>query len=76
MKYSSDYVTRPLTKQGITRRLYAATRTEDLEKLYMSDLIRLAGDEARRLQDACRAATRGSGNEAPAPFGQGARYSA
>lgn len=52
VKYNSDYVTRPLTKRGITRRLYAATRTEDLEKPYMTDLIRLAGDEARRLQDA------------------------
>lgn len=52
VKYSSDYVTRPLTKDGLTRRLYAATRTEDLEKPYMSDLIRLAGDEARRMQAA------------------------
>ncbi len=52
VKYSSDYVTRPLTKNGLMRRLYAATRTEDLEKPYMSDLIRLAGDEARRMQAA------------------------
>ncbi len=51
VKYNSDYVTRPLTTEGVTRRLYAATRTEDLEKPYMSDLIRLAGAEARRLQD-------------------------
>ena len=50
VKYSSDYVTRPLTEQGITRRLYAATRSEDLSKPYMTDLIRLAGEEARRLQ--------------------------
>ena len=52
VKYSSDYVTRPLTKKGITRRLYAAVRTEDLEKPYMSGLIKLAGEEARRLQAA------------------------
>jgi LysR family transcriptional regulator for metE and metH len=26
VKYSSDYITRPLTKAGITRRLYAATK--------------------------------------------------
>ncbi|MFD1193369.1 LysR family transcriptional regulator [Seohaeicola saemankumensis] len=52
VKYSSDYVTRPLTEKGITRRLYAAVRTEDLEKPYMSGLIRLAGEEARRLQAA------------------------
>jgi LysR family transcriptional regulator, regulator for metE and metH len=52
VKYSSDYITRPLTKAGITRRLYAAVRTEDLDKPYMSGLIRLAGEEARRLQAA------------------------
>ncbi|MCA0939317.1 LysR family transcriptional regulator [Salipiger pacificus] len=50
VKYNSDYITRPLTEAGITRHLYAATRTEDLEKPYMMDLIRLAGQEARRLQ--------------------------
>ena len=52
VKYSSDYVTRPLTEQGLSRRLYAAVRSEDLEKPYMSGLIRLAGEEARRLQAA------------------------
>lgn len=50
VKYSSDYVTRPITEQGLTRALFAATRTEDLEKPYMQDLIQLAGEEARRLQ--------------------------
>ena len=52
VKYSSDYVTRPLTQEGITRRLYAAVRAEDLEKPYMQQLITLARDEARRLQAA------------------------
>lgn len=52
VKYSSDYVTRPLTETGLTRRLYAAVRTEDLEKPYMAGLIDLAGIEARRLQAA------------------------
>jgi LysR family transcriptional regulator for metE and metH len=52
VKYSSDYVTRPLTEKGITRRLYAAVRTEDLDKPYMTGLIKLAGEEARRLQAA------------------------
>lgn len=51
VKYSSDYVTRPLTKQGITRRLYAATRTADTEKPFVAELIRLARQEARRLQN-------------------------
>ena len=50
VKYSSDYITRPLTAQGVTRRLYAATRTEDLDKPYMQRLIAVAGQEARRLQ--------------------------
>lgn len=50
VKYSSDYVTRPLTDKGITRGLFAATRSEDLEKPYMRDLIALAGQEAKRLQ--------------------------
>lgn len=52
VKYNSDYVTRPLTEKGLTRRLYAATRSEDLEKPYMRELIDLAGREARRLQAA------------------------
>ncbi|SDY44198.1 LysR family transcriptional regulator [Citreimonas salinaria] len=52
VKYSSDYVTRPLTEKGLTRRLYAATRTGDLDKPYMRELIDLAGREARRLQAA------------------------
>lgn len=50
VKYSSDYVTRPLTAKGITRRLYAAVRDDDMEKPFMQDLIGLAGAEARKLQ--------------------------
>lgn len=50
VKYNSDYVTRPLTAQGITRRLYAATRSGDLDKPFMAELIKLAGQEAQRLQ--------------------------
>ena len=52
VKYSSDYVTRPLTKDGITRRLFAAVRDEDAEKPYVKRLIELARTEARRLQAA------------------------
>ncbi|QBF31140.1 LysR family transcriptional regulator [Thalassococcus sp. S3] len=52
VKYSSDYVTRPLTEQGITRRLYAAIRSEDADKPYMRELIDLARIEARKLQAA------------------------
>ncbi len=52
VKYSSDYVTRPLTAEGITRRLFAAIRTEDAEKPYVQQLITLARSEARKLQAA------------------------
>ncbi|WP_109313352.1 LysR family transcriptional regulator [Ruegeria sp. AU67] len=51
VKYNSDYVTRPLTKGGITRRLYAAVRSEDLEKPFVQELIKLAETEARKLQE-------------------------
>ncbi len=50
VKYNSDYVTRQLTKKGLTRGLFAATREDDLNKAYMTDLIELAGIEAKRLQ--------------------------
>ncbi|MEY8839146.1 LysR family transcriptional regulator [Cribrihabitans sp. XS_ASV171] len=52
VKYNSDYVTRPLTEAGITRRLYAAARSEDLEKPFVQELVSLARTEARRLQAA------------------------
>ncbi|MCX8225109.1 MAG: LysR family transcriptional regulator [Sulfitobacter sp.] len=50
VKYSNDYVTRPLTEKGITRRLYAAVRQDDLGKPFMDELLKLAGQEARKLQ--------------------------
>ncbi|QFS81995.1 Hca operon transcriptional activator [Roseivivax sp. THAF40] len=52
VKYSSDYVTRPLTETGITRRLYAATRSADEGKTFVQDLIALARVEAEKLQAA------------------------
>ncbi|MFD1344138.1 LysR family transcriptional regulator [Litorisediminicola beolgyonensis] len=52
VKYNSDYVTRPLTRDGITRRLYAATREADIEKGYVTELIALARREAVKLQRA------------------------
>jgi LysR family transcriptional regulator for metE and metH len=52
VKYSSDYVTRPLTEKGLTRQLFAATRTDEVAKPYMMDLIRLAKVEAAKLQNA------------------------
>ncbi|SLN28480.1 LysR family transcriptional regulator [Roseisalinus antarcticus] len=50
VRYNSDYVTRPLTETGVTKRLYAATRSEDIAKPYMAHLIRLAKQEAVKLQ--------------------------
>ncbi|MDB2579247.1 LysR family transcriptional regulator [Tateyamaria sp.] len=52
VKYSSDYVTRPLTKKGMSRQLYAAVRSEDRGKPYVEKLIALARSEARKLQAA------------------------
>ena len=48
--YNSDYVTRPLTETGVTKRLYAAIRTDEASKPYMAHLIRLARQEAVKLQ--------------------------
>jgi LysR family transcriptional regulator for metE and metH len=42
VRYHSDYVTRPLTEKGLTRRLYAATRAEDTTKPFLAHLLRLA----------------------------------
>ena len=52
VKYHSDYVTRPLTASGLTKRLYAATRTEDATKPFMSHFLRLARSEPVKLQRA------------------------
>ncbi|QKS09431.1 LysR family transcriptional regulator [Pseudosulfitobacter pseudonitzschiae] len=52
VKYSSDYVTRPLTAKGLKRRLYAAVRSDERGKPYMERLISLARIEARKLQQA------------------------
>ena len=50
VKYSSDYITRPLTKDGITRRMYAAIRVDDAEKPYMTNWIGLAEGVAEQLR--------------------------
>ena len=50
IKNNSDYTVKPLKKTGVQRGLFAATRTECLEKPYMRNLIDLAGQEASRLQ--------------------------
>ena len=50
VRYNSDYVTRPLTEQRLTRRLYAATRREDTTKPFMAHLLKLARSEPVKLQ--------------------------
>jgi LysR family transcriptional regulator for metE and metH len=50
VRTSSDYVTRPLTAGGKTKRLYAAIREADGDKPYMAHLIRLAREIPVRLQ--------------------------
>jgi LysR family transcriptional regulator for metE and metH len=50
VRYNSDYVTRPLTKNGKTKRLYAATRSDDTTKPFMSHVIKLARTEPVKLQ--------------------------
>lgn len=50
VRYNSDYVTRPLTETGITKRLYAATRSTETTLPFMSHVIRLARTEPVKLQ--------------------------
>ena len=48
--YGSDYVTRPLTETGLTRRLYAAVREDEADLPYVAHLVRHARQEAVKLQ--------------------------
>ena len=50
VKSSADYVTRPLGPGVITKRLYAATRSEDAAKPYMAHFLRLGRTEPVKLQ--------------------------
>ncbi|VVT21969.1 HTH-type transcriptional regulator MetR [Roseovarius sp. EC-HK134] len=50
VKTSTDYVTRPLTASGKTKRLYAAIRDDDADKPYMAYLLKLAREIPVRLQ--------------------------
>ena len=50
VKTSRDFITRPLTKNGVTKRLYAAIRAADEDKPYMAHLIRLAREIPVKLQ--------------------------
>lgn len=50
VKYRPDYVTRPVTEKGLTKRMYAATRAEDATRPYMAHFLRLARTEPVKLQ--------------------------
>lgn len=52
VKYNPDYVTRPITQGGLSKRMYAATREEDGLKPYIAHMIRLARTEPVKLQRA------------------------
>ncbi|HBZ45121.1 MAG TPA: LysR family transcriptional regulator [Maritimibacter sp.] len=51
-KYKSnpDYAIRPITEAGISKRMYAATRDEDVAKPYIAHMMRLARTEPVKLQ--------------------------
>lgn len=49
-KYQPDYVTRPVTAGGLTKRLYAATRAVDAGLPFMAHVLRLARSEPVKLQ--------------------------
>ncbi|MBI1493359.1 LysR family transcriptional regulator [Halocynthiibacter styelae] len=50
VRYNPDYITRSLTQDGVTKRLYAAVRSEDASQPFMAHLIRLARQEPVKLQ--------------------------
>ena len=52
---NADFAIRPLTEQGLTRRIYAATRAEDAARPYVAHFVRLARSEPVKLQRALRA---------------------
>jgi LysR family transcriptional regulator for metE and metH len=64
VRVSSDYITRSITAEGITRRMYAAVRDADATKPFMAHWLRLARTEPVVL---------GGGDPAPrvAPAGAG-----
>lgn len=50
VKLNADYVTRPLGPQTVTKRLFAATREEDVARPFMAHFLRLARTEPVKLQ--------------------------
>jgi len=50
VKTNADYVTRPLGPAPVTKRMYGATREEDVAKPYVAHFLRLARSEPMKLQ--------------------------
>ncbi len=50
VKYQPDYVTRPVTRDGLTKRMYAAIRDADAARPWMGHVLRLARSEPVKLQ--------------------------
>lgn len=50
VKYQPDYITRPVTEKGLSKRLHAATRIEDATQPFMAHFLRLARTEPVKLQ--------------------------
>jgi LysR family transcriptional regulator for metE and metH len=50
VKSNADYVTRPLGPEVVTKRMYAATRDQDVAKPYMAHFLKLARSEPVKLQ--------------------------
>ncbi|NKW71565.1 LysR family transcriptional regulator [Rhodobacteraceae bacterium R_SAG10] len=52
VRVHSDYITRPITRGGLLRRLYGATRTQDTARPFMAHFLRLARAMPMQLQRA------------------------
>lgn len=50
LKASADYITRPITKDGITKRLYVAVRDEEASLPYMAHFMKLGREIPVRMQ--------------------------
>ena len=50
LRSSSDYVTRRITANGLSKRLYAATRQDEASRPFMAHFVRLARSKAVKLQ--------------------------
>ncbi|RYH11733.1 LysR family transcriptional regulator [Tropicimonas sp. IMCC6043] len=50
VRSNADFVTRPLTETGLTRRLYAATRSDEIERPYMAHFLKLGREIPVKLQ--------------------------